>query len=271
MSRVFFAGELDTAASWWRILRRDGVTLGFTTHDRDLWLDGVRHRAAPGMLPAALRRTAGFADDPGEIAGALSHEAVRAEDLAAGRYDGARIESGIVDWESGAHATLYGGTIAALHREGDSFRAELASAKAALAQDRVPLTGPSCRAAFCGPDCGLSAAAHSARARVLACDPDSGTVTLDRADTARFRHGVLRWLDGPLTGLAARILAGEDAILTLAGRVPAGDTAGWRVRLREGCDRTLATCTARFGNAVNFRGEPFLPGNDLLTHYPVPR
>ena len=48
-------------------------------------------------------------------------------------------------------------------------------------------------------------------------------------------------------------------------------SVGLRVRLREGCDRTIATCTSRFGNAVNFRGEPFLPGNDMLAQYPVAR
>jgi hypothetical protein len=30
----------------------------------------------------------------------------------------------------------------------------------------------------------------------------------------------------------------------------------------------LATCGGRFGNALNFRGEPYLPGIDLLTRYP---
>ena len=41
MSRTWFGNELETVATFWRILRRDGVTLGFTTHDRDVWLDGV--------------------------------------------------------------------------------------------------------------------------------------------------------------------------------------------------------------------------------------
>ncbi|MEL0253939.1 MAG: DUF2163 domain-containing protein, partial [Novosphingobium sp.] len=118
------------AASWWRIYRRDGVTLGFTTHDRDLWFDGILHRAAPGMLPSAIRRTSGFEDDPGDVEGALTHDAVRAGDLAIGRYDEARIESGIVDWVTRESATLYAGTIATLRQEGAGFRAELASAKA---------------------------------------------------------------------------------------------------------------------------------------------
>ncbi|MFN7158060.1 MAG: phage BR0599 family protein, partial [Erythrobacter cryptus] len=45
---------------------------------------------------------------------------------------------------------------------------------------------------------------------------------------------------------------------------------GTRIELREGCDHTIATCAARFANAINFRGEPFLPGNDLLARYGQP-
>jgi hypothetical protein len=44
-------------------------------------------------------------------------------------------------------------------------------------------------------------------------------------------------------------------------------SSGLRVVLREGCDHTLATCANRFVNAVNFQGEPFLPGNDALIRY----
>jgi hypothetical protein len=41
-----------------------------------------------------------------------------------------------------------------------------------------------------------------------------------------------------------------------------------RIELREGCDKRFETCVSRFANAANFRGEPHLPGNDLLTRYP---
>ncbi|HWA42155.1 MAG TPA: DUF2163 domain-containing protein [Hypericibacter adhaerens] len=35
-----------------------------------------------------------------------------------------------------------------------------------------------------------------------------------------------------------------------------------------GCDRAFATCRDRFGNLVNFRGFPHIPGNDFVLHYP---
>ena len=56
MNRVFNATELEGVTTFWRVSRRDGVTLGFTGHDRDLWLDGVLHRAA--LRSDAARHTA---------------------------------------------------------------------------------------------------------------------------------------------------------------------------------------------------------------------
>jgi hypothetical protein len=49
-----------------------------------------------------------------------------------------------------------------------------------------------------------------------------------------------------------------------------GTAIGTKAELIEGCDHTITTCATRFGNAVNFRGEPFLPGNDLLARYGRP-
>ena len=145
MSRVFFATELEGVAIFWRVYRRDGVTLGFTGHDRDLWFDGVLHRAAPGMLPSALRRTAALADDSAEMRGALSHESISAADLAAGRFDGARIEVGAADWETLERATLYHGTLGQVSHATGRFTAELISAKAVFDDDPVPRTSPTCR------------------------------------------------------------------------------------------------------------------------------
>ena len=45
--------------------------------------------------------------------------------------------------------------------------------------------------------------------------------------------------------------------------------AGNLARVREGCDHTIATCAGRFANSINFQGEPFLPGNDILTRTPA--
>jgi uncharacterized phage protein (TIGR02218 family) len=36
-----------------------------------------------------------------------------------------------------------------------------------------------------------------------------------------------------------------------------------------GCDKQFTTCKAKFANTVNFRGFPYMPGNDAITSYPT--
>ena len=60
----------------------------------------------------------------------------------------------------------------------------------------------------------------------------------------------------------------DGAIIRVRDLPRATVEPGCRIELREGCDKRFATCVSRFNNAANFRGEPHLPGNDLLTRYP---
>ena len=270
MSRVFFRREVETVASFWRIFRRDGVALGFTAHDRDLWFDGLLHRAAPGLLPSAIRRTADLEPDSAEIQGALTHDAISAEDLAAGRFDAARLEAGVVDWETLERALIYSGEIGAVSREANGFEAELRSAKTMLEVDLAPRTGPTCRAEFCGPGCSLSAARHTHEATVATVDRAANRVNFTGGPPASaMADGSLRWVDGPQAGEEASVVEAGAAGLVIDLPIAAGTASGMRALFREGCDHTLAACHGRFANSVNFRAEPFLPGNDLMARYPV--
>jgi len=269
-TRVWFSQPLETVAIWWRLERRDGVTLGFTSHDRDLAFDGLVHRTAPGMVPSAIRRTADFEADSAEVEGALSHDAIREADLAAGRFDGGAIAMGLVDWESLERMTLYAGTIGTVGHEGAGFSAELRSVKDQLARQIVPRTAPTCRAEFCAEGCTLSAIRFTHQASIAEISADGGSVRVEGGPAGGLlAFGTLRWIDGPDAGLTRRIEAAEGAWLVLDRTTSISVVAGTRIELREGCDHTLETCATRFDNAINFQGEPFLPGNDLLTRYPA--
>ena len=270
MSRIWFSQELETVATYWRIYRRDGVTLGFTAHDADLWFEGILHQAAPGMMPAAIRRTAGFEVDSAEIQGAITHDAIASADLLAGRYDQARIVVGVVDWQTLEHQPIYSGVMGAVSDEADGFVAQLQSRKSALQRDPTPRTSPTCRANFCGLGCGLSAARFTHEAVLVSHDVSANTVVLNMdLAAAGAIGGVLRWLDGPYAGLAMGVLGVLGGALVLDSPMDAMMMAGARALVVEGCDHTLATCAERFGNGVNFQGEPFLPGNDLVIRYGV--
>ena len=246
MSRIFFDRPLDTVAMVWQVHRRDGVALGFTTHDRDIWADGLLHRAGPGMVPSAIRRTVDFSDDAAEIEGALSHDAITESDLASGRYDGARVAVGAIDWETGAAEILYRGTIESVGRESGRFTARLRSAKAVLARDTIPRTSPGCRARFCDRGCTLSPARFTHRAIVTEIDRDADRVSFAVADPTRFAEGEVRWVDGPQTGLSATVIAA-------AGRASCNPPPAPRLdRSNPAADSLLTSfCTVGTGRPVS--------------------
>jgi len=267
---IFFQQELEGVATFWRIYRTDGVTLGFTSHDRALVFNGVKHRAAPGMQPTAIRRSSGLQSDDAEASGALTHDTISEQDLAAGLYDNARILVGAVNWETLEHETFYVGRIGAIEDDGVGFTANLLSEKSRLETDLVPRTSPTCRAQFCDKQCGQSATLFSRRAAVESVDLDANSVRLDVPSPSNYASGELRFLDGPQTGIRFGIMAAVGSSLILDKPLHPKSANARSAYLREGCDHTIATCNSRFGNAVNFRGEPFLPGNDLLARYPTP-
>lgn len=269
MRQVFFASELEGVATYWRVFRRDGVTLGFTSHDRDLWFSGINHRAAPGMLPSAIRKTSDLSDDSAEMTGVLSHDTIRDSDLRIGRFDYARIEVGAVDWDILNPMPLYFGSIGLVSWVDGHFSAELQSSKTDLAKDIIPRTSPTCRAQFCGPGCGLSASRFTHLGSVTALDHNLNSVTIDLDPMDIFVGGQLRWLDGPAAGQRTAVIGNQNNQLILADTILDVISSDVAVELLEGCDHRLDTCGTRFANAINFQAEPFLPGNDLLVRGPT--
>ena len=77
------------------------MAIGLTAHDRDLVIDGLVHRAAPGMMPSAMVRGDGLEADTMDVGGALTSGAIGEAICSAGRWDGARVALFAVDWTDG--------------------------------------------------------------------------------------------------------------------------------------------------------------------------
>ncbi len=80
------------SVSAWAITRRDGVTLGFTDHDRPLTFDGMTFRADTGLTARALAadHRACRSTIPRRWARCPTR-AITEADIEAGRYDGAEV------------------------------------------------------------------------------------------------------------------------------------------------------------------------------------
>jgi uncharacterized phage protein (TIGR02218 family) len=268
MTLAMLDGELASIALCWRLERRDGAGLALTSHDRPLTIDGVRYEPAPGITPAAIRAEMGLEPNMSEVHGSLSSEAISEADVSAGKWDGAALKLSAVDWEApeGEALDLLQGELGQVALKDGTFEVDLLGATARLGRPICPYTSPDCRAELGDPACRVDMSGRRMRARVARFA--GHIVDLDQPVDERFRFGEIRFLAGPANGQRRTVLAAAGHELSLRS-APAGEVAiGTPIEIIEGCDKTLATCSGRFGNAVNFRGEPHLPGNDLLTRYP---
>ncbi len=269
---------VTTLCRCWILTRKDDVIQGFTDHDEDVLLNEVVCRADTGFDGSEASARLGLAVDGTEISGALSDDALNESALAAGRFDGAQVDTYLVDWsEPALHVLVSRGHIGEVRREGAAFVAELRSLADRLAQETGRLYGSGCSAdlgdARCGVDLGDEA--YRGEGVVIALNGISTFTAagLGDFDDGWFTAGLLTFVGGANEGLAMEIRRhhsdGEHVTLSLwqamAEPIAEGDT----FFVTAGCDKRFATCRDRFANVVNFRGFPHIPGNDFILRYAV--
>lgn len=266
------AAELTWLAMCWRVVRRDGVALGFTTHDAALTIAGLRYENAPGMTPSAVVRSDGLDVDTMDVGGALSADAITAEDLALGRYDGAEVRLCMVDWRApdAGSQVLAQGTLGRVENgigPDQSFTAALRGPTSVFSATRVETYSPECRAELGDWRCRVAMRPRTMRTLVTVSDGERiGLQSITPASAPFLLEGRVRMVSGDHAGIERTIIAVEGAILVLDE--PLAILAGTMVEFREGCDKRFATCVERFSNGANFRGEPHVPGGDVLTRFP---
>lgn len=250
----------------WLIVRADGTRRGFTDHDENVVFDGTRFDPAGGFSASADAAGSGFAAGGLDIAGALSAASLDEGDLSAGLYDGARVEFWAVDWTSVEdRVRLRVGTLGEVTQADGAFRAEVRGLAQALDETVGRVIAPRCDADLGDRRCGVGLASHRVTVAVTAVEGANRLRCVGLTHTAGwFTAGRLVFASGANAGQASEIRAHAAGGVLDLWRVPArAVAAGDVVRVTPGCDKTFATCRAKFGNGDNFRGFPFVPGNDF--------
>ncbi|MGV1751558.1 DUF2163 domain-containing protein [Agrobacterium sp. CG674] len=271
-------GEATTTCQCWKVCLRDGAVLGFTEHDEALTFGGVTYLAASGFQAGENDSETGLAAASGEVAGGFSSEAVEEADLAAGRYDGAKVELYLVNWQvPEKHVLLKVREIGEVTRAGGAFKAELRSFAHRLSQPQGRVYGRRCDAALGDARCKANVAAFRATGSVVSINGTGRIVVSGLGSFAEgfFRQGKLAFSGGVNAGRSFDLddHAVRSGVTELSFWLPleAAPEAGDTFTVTAGCDKSFATCKAKFSNQLNFRGFPHMPGADFAYSYVTSR
>lgn len=274
--------KLDSGATTlcrcWIVTRRDGVVQGFTDHDQTIVVNGVICRADTGFAGSEAVARLGLAVDGVEISGALSDDALNESVLAAGHYDAARIDMYLVDWsEPALNVLMTRGTIGEVRREGGAFSAELRGLADTLAHEAGRLYTAACSADLgdhrCKVDLGNPLYRGEGVITALNGTSTFAVSGLDGFDSGWFTAGRLTFTSGDNEGNAMEVkrhrIEDDSVIMELWQAMAQPIAPGDAFVVTAGCDKRFATCRDRFGNALNFRGFPHIPGNDFVVRYAI--
>ncbi|MGH1356069.1 MAG: DUF2163 domain-containing protein [Thalassovita sp.] len=271
------ASGVTTLSRVWLVERLDGVTLGFTDHDRDLSFDGLTFRADTGLTALSVQQGTGLSVDNTEAMGALSDAAISDKDIEAGLFDGALVRCWLVNWvDVSQRALQFSGQIGEIRRSGGAFEAELLGLTDLLNRPAGRVYQAPCAAVLGDSACGKDLTEAGYRTEAVVRSVSDNVMTFDPMpgfEIQWFQRGVLEVLDGigaGQTGMVKQDLVVENAReITLWSALGVPVEVGDTVRLTAGCDKRMETCRNKFNNLVNFQGFPDIPGNDWTVAFPA--
>lgn len=215
-----------TTLAWcWRIARADGITLGFTDHDRVLAFAGTSFEPDSGFAASEIRSGSDLAVDAQDASGVLSSDRITETDILDGRWDNAGVELWRVNWADPSQRVLMRrGAVGQIRRGRMAFVAGVRSLAHVLGQTVGRTFQASCDAALgdarCGVDLNDSAFTGTGTVIDLRRDRAFTASGLSGFSSGWFTFGTLEWTSGANAGRH------RSAGPRCPGRRRGADTAG---------------------------------------------
>jgi len=268
--QTVIASDVTTLATCWKITRTDGMTFGFTDYNQDLVIDGLTYEARTGYSKSQVQVSDKLNVDNMELTGVLESPSITEADLMAGLWDFAQAQIFLVDYTapSSGIIKLLKPTLGQVVVHRNSFTAEQRGMMQPLQNEIGQLYSSACRATLGDARCTVNLTPFTFSATVTTVtDNRTFTATLLTQADNYFQGGKVTFTSGDNDNLTMEVKSNTQSShqVLLQLQMPYAIQVGDTFDIVAGCDKVNTTCFNKFNNIINFRGEPFVPGNDQLT------
>jgi uncharacterized phage protein (TIGR02218 family) len=255
-----------------------GTVLRWSGTDARVTVNGTSWLLGPGFKRGRTRLSVGIAVDTLEVtvfadASITVSGTPLLQYIAKGGFDNARLQIDRAYKGRGDVAVVgtllwFVGRVA--DTKGDRTQARLnVKSDTELLDVMVPreVYQPGCTNTLYDPSCGVSRAAKTVTGSATSASDATRTSFSHALGQAAgyFDLGVVSFSSGANAGIGRTVKRHTSGALAVLSPFPFPVASGDSFSIYPGCDKTQATCTAKFSNVIRFRGHPYIPAPETIT------
>lgn len=265
---MILSKQVTTLATCWKLSLRNGQVIGFTDHQENIKIDEVIYHAQ-AVNNSSIISSNSLSIDNLEIEGILTSDLINHIDILANKYDFAKLEIFSVDYlnVNAGKVILKKGYLGEIRINNQQFIAELRGVTERLTNNIGESYSDNCRAEFGDYRCKLKLTdftKNSSITKVISNNEFIDDQLLER--DGYYNNGIIEFISGKNQGVRVEIINYFANKITLSIPTIYNLEVNDQYLIQNICNKTISNCAKQFNNAINFRGEPNIPGLDKTTN-----
>ena len=265
-----FENETTNIVKCWKITFKDDTNLAFTTNDENFLYKNVLYNSLSANDVDNIKSNIDIKEDNFEIINIISSNLINKNDILNGKYDSAKVEIFLLDTQNldKGKVVLLSGKISNIELKDDIFTVKVAGLKDEINKTIGEKYSPLCRCNFCDSKCKLNKNNFTFSGTITNIIDEVSFITNNEIILSKssgyFDYGIIEFTSGNNIGQKMEIKQYNNGQFILQLNLPKNLAIGDTFNVIAGCNKEFSTCCDKFNNAINFHGEPHLPGMNIL-------
>lgn len=250
-----------------KIITSEGEKYYFCDSDHDIEINNEKYLHGVYFIPGKITSSTNLEENNFKIIFIIDGYYFEKNKLISGYYSNSFVEISLVDSfdiNLKKHI-LKTGYLGAISLKDNSFIAEISSLISLAKNNITKCYLSNCRAKLGDDKCKIKLEKYTAKGKVEnLADINSFYDSKREEGDDYFKHGEISFLSGKLAGRNFWISNFYNEKIIIQSLEELEINIGDEYQIIAGCNKDFNTCITKFNNAINFRGEPFIPNRHQL-------
>ncbi len=247
------------------IMLMDGNQINLTTSDEEVRYNKQIFYPIGGLSISKISTSEQLGEDNFYFNCAIDDNFFKYKDLIEGRFNQAMLEVWLVN-NNEEKILLKTGFIGVISIKAENFfTAEIESLSSKTKNTLGKCYLRTCRANFGDMNCKIDASKYSFPGQISFVNIGNSFSDKDRLEPDDyFTYGKIKFVSGKFQDKEFQVSSYLNSSIYIDCHYKLDFKVGDEYIITAGCDKELQTCISKFANAINFRGESFIPSKTQL-------